>query len=114
MSKLTQIDGSSIKEVIEENIGKDFDFVAYADKVKSRPVKQRLFNCAETNDVNGMRRITFAKSGDGSIDWNEHNGAVTLMQMACIHGNEKWVLPSFIWRILLRLFFQLQGGFLPA
>ena len=28
-----QIEGSSIREVIEENIGKDFDFLAYANKV---------------------------------------------------------------------------------
>ncbi len=36
---LVQIEGSSIREVIEENIGKDFDFVAFADKVKQHNIK---------------------------------------------------------------------------
>ena len=35
---LVQIEGSSIREVIEENIGKDFDFVAFADKVRQHNI----------------------------------------------------------------------------
>ncbi len=42
---LLQIEGSSIKQIIEENIGKDFDFLAYADKVSTQIIKNVRYPC---------------------------------------------------------------------
>lgn len=56
-------------------------------------MKQQIFNCCESGDVNGLRRLAFAKSnakeGGDSHDWNCDNGAMTPMQMACTHGHDK-------------------------
>jgi hypothetical protein len=59
--------------------------------VKRRPVKQRLFDCAETDDLNGLKRIAYFSSKEEKIDWNCTNGAMTLLQLASTHGNERIV-----------------------
>jgi len=56
-------------------------------QTKGRPVKQQLFACAETNDVNGLRRL----SKEQSVDWNGDNGALNLMQMAVSRGSKEVV-----------------------
>ncbi len=110
-----QIDGGSITEVIRDNIGADFDFVEFADKVRGHdqvaatttkrhnhdeyklllqvkqvPVNQKIFNCCESGDVNGLRRLANEnKTSKGSLDWNLNNGAMTPMQLACVHGHDK-------------------------
>ena len=85
-----EIEGQSIKEVVEEHLP-GFEFQQYADKVRKRPIKQKVFDCVETNDVNGLKRLAFVHSKNENIDWNWNNGATTLLQLACIHGNEKAV-----------------------
>jgi len=56
-------------------------------QTKAQPVKQRLFALAETNDVNGLRRL--ADEGGEDIDWNADNGAMNLMQMAVSRGSRE-------------------------
>ena len=67
-------------------------------QVKSRPLKQRVFNCAETGDVNGLRLLlkerakeTEEAKVEAEATWNCDNGAMTPMQMACVHGHDKSV-----------------------
>ena len=50
------------------------------------PIKQKLFNCAENGDLNGLKRIAFfSKSKDEDpINWNANNGGMTLLQV-CIN-----------------------------
>ncbi len=81
-------DGKDIREIIAANID-NFNFLAYADKVKKMPIKQKLFNCVETNDLNGLKRMAYFASRDDPVDWNCTNGAATLLQLACTYGNVK-------------------------
>ena len=55
------------------------------------PIKQKLFNCAESGDLNGLKRIAFFSSKDEEINWNATNGGMTLLQV-CI--NRLFQLPS--------------------
>ena len=48
------------------------------------PIKQKLFNCAESGDLNGLKRIAFFSSKDEEINWNATNGGMTLLQV-CIN-----------------------------
>ena len=98
-----EVDGSeNLRDVIAANID-NFDFAAYADKVletrqcrdrwtiqrqtyifqvKRMPIKQKLFNCAESGDLNGLKRIAFFSSKDEDpINWNATNGGMTLLQV---------------------------------
>ena len=83
-------EGQSLREIIDQNIP-GFDFLAYATKVKKMPTKQKLFNFAETNDLNGLKRLAYFSSKEDQIDWNCNNGSMTLLQLACVHGHDKVV-----------------------
>ena len=53
------------------------------------PIKQKLFNCAEGGDLNGLKRIAFFSSKDEDpIDWNVNNGGMTLLQVFELVGPE--------------------------
>jgi ankyrin repeat protein len=83
------MDDQKVRDIIAESIP-GFDFDAVVTRVRQRPVKQRLFNCVETDDVNGLRRLSFLAQ-KGEIEWNCNNGSMTLLQLACTHGNERAV-----------------------
>ena len=62
--------------------GKKIAKQIYLFKVKRMPIKQKLFNCAESGDLNGLKRIAFFSSKDQDpIDWNATNGGMTLLQV---------------------------------
>ena len=48
------------------------------------PIKQKLFNCAESGDLNGLKRIAFFSSKDEEINWNATNGGMTLLQVCTL------------------------------
>ena len=82
-----EVDGQKVGDVIRENV-KGLDLDAYVGKVRARPIKQRLFDAVETNDVNALNK--YAES-NAVVNWNEDNGAVTLLQFAASKGHEKVV-----------------------
>ncbi len=82
-------DVHDIRPTIAEKLPQ-LDLTEYVSMVKARPIKQRLFECVETGDINGLRRLSKKQEGeiDAKVDWNMDNGAMTLMQLACVHGRE--------------------------
>lgn len=85
-----EVEGQNLRQIIDQNLP-GFDFLSYATKVKKVPIKQRLFNYAETNDLNGLKRLAYFSSKEDQVDWNCSNGSMTLLQLACVHGNDKVV-----------------------
>ena len=78
---------ATTRQLIEDNLGKDFDLASYAVKAKRRPVKQRLFDAVETDDVSTLRRLEIAE-GRANVDWDCDNGSMTLLQLAATRGSE--------------------------
>ena len=80
---------ATTRQLIEDNLGGGFDLAAFAAAARRRPVKQRLFAAAETDDASALKRLALAAEGGGKLDWNADNGSMTLLQLATTRGSHR-------------------------
>ncbi|XP_040583942.1 transient receptor potential cation channel protein painless [Lepeophtheirus salmonis] len=82
--------GVTISDVIKRKIP-EFDLADYVYKIKSRPLKSRLFEYVENGDIRGLESV----KDEACELWNSDNGSLTLLQMACVKGYDgvvRWLL----------------------
>eukprot|EP00096_Caligus_rogercresseyi_P004529 TRINITY_DN18838_c0_g1_i1.p1 TRINITY_DN18838_c0_g1~~TRINITY_DN18838_c0_g1_i1.p1 ORF type:complete len:1006 (+),score=258.20 TRINITY_DN18838_c0_g1_i1:102-3119(+) len=82
----------TILDVIRGKI-QGFDLDDYLHSIKSRPLKNRLFEFVENGDMRGLESV----KTEASELWNSDNGGLTLLQMACVKGHDKvvrWLLTT--------------------